>query len=247
MHRSRRRPRPRRRTAGRSRWRRRRPESAAGWWPRPTRRIARRGARWRSATLVVIASWPSWRSPHRATRTGPHRSRSSPIRSIWPCGSAVTSCSSTSSRPAHTIPAAFTARPGSATATRRISPDRPLTLASYVARALPEAYVEHLAAGEALPDMPLFLTPTAYINIPLEPTYQAAYRGPAGHADRADRTPPDLSPVRDMRRGHDRALRARPASGRREQGAWRVMTGRYSARRGSAGARPRPPRPRAAP
>jgi hypothetical protein len=31
--------------------------------------------------------------------------------------------------------------------------------------------------GEALPEMPLFLTPEAYVNVPLESTCQAAYQG----------------------------------------------------------------------
>ena len=53
----------------------------------------------------------------------------------------------------------------------------PLTLASYVGGSRPEAYLEHLAAGSALVDMPLFHTPDRYINAPLEPTYLAAYRG----------------------------------------------------------------------
>ncbi len=40
-----------------------------------------------------------------------------------------------------------------------------------------EIYVEHVALGALLPDMALFLRPDRYINVPLEPTYQAAYRG----------------------------------------------------------------------
>jgi hypothetical protein len=39
------------------------------------------------------------------------------------------------------------------------------------------AYVEPVAIGEALIEMPLFLAHEWYINVPLEPTYQAAYRG----------------------------------------------------------------------
>jgi hypothetical protein len=31
--------------------------------------------------------------------------------------------------------------------------------------------------GDVLPDMPLFLQPDWYVNVPLESTYQAAYRG----------------------------------------------------------------------
>jgi hypothetical protein len=57
-------------------------------------------------------------------------------------------------------------------------PERePLTLASYEAGVMPEAYVEHLALGDPLPDIPLFLDIGTYINVPLEPTYQTAFRG----------------------------------------------------------------------
>jgi hypothetical protein len=40
-----------------------------------------------------------------------------------------------------------------------------------------DVYLEHLAVDAPLPEMPLFLTPDRYVNVPLEPTYQAAYRG----------------------------------------------------------------------
>lgn len=53
----------------------------------------------------------------------------------------------------------------------------PLTLASYVADTRPEAYLEHLAVGGPLPEMPLFLQLESYINVPLEATYQVAYHG----------------------------------------------------------------------
>ncbi len=53
--------------------------------------------------------------------------------------------------------------------------DKPLTLAAYVAQPAPTAYVEPVAVGDALPDMPLFLTPDEYIYVPLESTYRVAY------------------------------------------------------------------------
>ncbi len=56
-------------------------------------------------------------------------------------------------------------------------PDRPLTLAAYTAGRMPMAYVEPLALGAVLPDMPLFLDPGWYVNVPLEQTYLAAWRG----------------------------------------------------------------------
>jgi hypothetical protein len=57
-------------------------------------------------------------------------------------------------------------------------PDGPLTLASYVwDDEKPRAYLEPVAVGQRLIDMPLFLTAERYVNVPLEPTYLAAYRG----------------------------------------------------------------------
>src|SRR5665213_806654 len=56
-------------------------------------------------------------------------------------------------------------------------PGEPLTMASYVAGSQPDVYEEPLAVGSALADMPLFLNPDRYVNVPLGPTYQAAFRG----------------------------------------------------------------------
>jgi hypothetical protein len=53
--------------------------------------------------------------------------------------------------------------------------DKPLTLAAYVAGLVKTAYVEPLAVGDVLPDMPLFLDPEQYVYVPLEATYGAAY------------------------------------------------------------------------
>jgi hypothetical protein len=53
----------------------------------------------------------------------------------------------------------------------------PAALASYAAGEVVEIFVEHLPVGAPLPEMPLFLRPDRYINVPLEPTYQAAYAG----------------------------------------------------------------------
>ena len=55
--------------------------------------------------------------------------------------------------------------------------DEPLTLASYSAGPPVEIYLEHLAVSGNLPDMPLFLTPDRYVNVPLSATNQSAYRG----------------------------------------------------------------------
>ncbi len=53
--------------------------------------------------------------------------------------------------------------------------DKPLTLAAYTGGLLPQAYVEPIALGAVLPDMPLFLEEDWYINVPLEATYMEAY------------------------------------------------------------------------
>ena len=55
--------------------------------------------------------------------------------------------------------------------------DKPLTLAAYTGGPFPTAYVEPAAVGTPLPDMPLFLDPEWYIDVPLEETYMAAWRG----------------------------------------------------------------------
>jgi hypothetical protein len=57
--------------------------------------------------------------------------------------------------------------------------DKPLTLAAYAAERDDRfaAYVEPLAVGDAICDMPLFLTPTEYVYAPLEETYGQAWSG----------------------------------------------------------------------
>ncbi len=55
--------------------------------------------------------------------------------------------------------------------------DKPLTLASYAADEGPQAYIEHAGVGDPLHPMPLFLDRGRYINLPLEETYQTAWRG----------------------------------------------------------------------
>lgn len=57
----------------------------------------------------------------------------------------------------------------------RLPPDKPLTLAAYAGGEVPRAFVEPVAVGDRLPDMPLFLTPDEHVQVPLEATYQAAF------------------------------------------------------------------------
>lgn len=54
-------------------------------------------------------------------------------------------------------------------------PDKPLTLAAYAAGPERVAYIEPVAVGDALPDMPLFLTADEYVPCPLEATYQTEW------------------------------------------------------------------------
>ena len=53
--------------------------------------------------------------------------------------------------------------------------DKRLACISYVGGPGAEAFIEPIAVGDGLPDMPLFLTPDVYISVPLEATYQAAW------------------------------------------------------------------------
>src|SRR5206468_115725 len=56
-----------------------------------------------------------------------------------------------------------------------LPPDKPLTVASYSAGEVKTAYVEPVAVGDGLPDMPLFLEPETYVPAPLEATYQTTW------------------------------------------------------------------------
>jgi hypothetical protein len=56
-----------------------------------------------------------------------------------------------------------------------LPPDKPLTVASYSTGAEITAYVEPVAVGDPLPDMPVFLTAGRYVLCPLEATYQTAW------------------------------------------------------------------------
>ena len=54
-------------------------------------------------------------------------------------------------------------------------PDKPLTLAAYESAGGLRAYVEPVAVGDELIDMPLFLSVDRYVPVPLEATYRAAF------------------------------------------------------------------------
>ncbi|HYT95428.1 MAG TPA: DUF4058 family protein [Gemmataceae bacterium] len=53
--------------------------------------------------------------------------------------------------------------------------DKPLTLVAYECDLTTRAYIEPIAVGDALPNMPLFLMPNGCIMTPLEATYQTAF------------------------------------------------------------------------
>jgi hypothetical protein len=53
--------------------------------------------------------------------------------------------------------------------------DEPLTLASYESAETVRAFVEPVAVGDVLPEMPLFLRAGAHVPVPLGATYDAAF------------------------------------------------------------------------
>lgn len=55
--------------------------------------------------------------------------------------------------------------------------DRPFAFASYTGGKPTKAYVSFVALGDALPIVPLFLTPERFVNLELEPGYVEAYAG----------------------------------------------------------------------
>jgi len=53
--------------------------------------------------------------------------------------------------------------------------DKLLTVVAYAAAEPKTAYVEPVAVGDPLPDLPIFLAPGIYVPAPLESTYQATW------------------------------------------------------------------------
>lgn len=52
----------------------------------------------------------------------------------------------------------------------------PVTVASYTIHDDIDAYVDYVAFSDPLPDLPIFIAPGRYINVPLEITYQASWQ-----------------------------------------------------------------------
>lgn len=53
--------------------------------------------------------------------------------------------------------------------------EQPLTLVAYSAGPIRQAFIEPVAVGDILPDMPLFLEPELYVPVPLERSYCDAF------------------------------------------------------------------------
>lgn len=69
---------------------------------------------------------------------------------------------------------------GNARELSRLPADEPLLLVSYraampIVEFTPQAFIEPLRVGAQLPDMPVWLDPDLYVNVPLEKTYMAAW------------------------------------------------------------------------
>jgi hypothetical protein len=54
--------------------------------------------------------------------------------------------------------------------------DKSLTVVGYDAGEVKVAYIEPLAVGDPIPDMPVFLQPEVWVPVPLEATYQTTWR-----------------------------------------------------------------------
>lgn len=57
-----------------------------------------------------------------------------------------------------------------------VTPDESLAVMAYRSDVVPTAYFTPFAVGDTLPEMPLFLDPDRYVDVPLEETYAEAWR-----------------------------------------------------------------------
>ena len=55
--------------------------------------------------------------------------------------------------------------------------NKPLTMVAYECGPVTRAYIEPIAVGDELPEMPLFVEPESHILVPLEKTYRASFAG----------------------------------------------------------------------
>jgi hypothetical protein len=56
-----------------------------------------------------------------------------------------------------------------------LPPDKPLTVVAYMGGTIKRAYIEPVAVGDPLPDLPIFLSTERYIPAPLDATYQTTW------------------------------------------------------------------------
>ncbi len=77
----------------------------------------------------------------------------------------------------------------------------PLTLVAYSAGVRKTAHIEPTAVGRTLIDMPLFLRPEWYVNVPLQTTYDAAFRGVPKKYKQVLEAPPAARAASVARRG----------------------------------------------
>ena len=56
-----------------------------------------------------------------------------------------------------------------------LPPDKQLTVSAYQAAPIKKAYVEPVAVGDSLPEMPIFLLDDQYVLAPLDETYRASW------------------------------------------------------------------------
>jgi hypothetical protein len=75
-----------------------------------------------------------------------------------------------------------------------LPPDKRLTVAAYAAGTETVVYVEPVAVGDSLPDMPVFLTADRYVSCPLEDSYQTAWEQFPAPLKGALAAPPTASP-----------------------------------------------------
>ena len=57
----------------------------------------------------------------------------------------------------------------------KLPAEKPLTMVAYDAGPPKAAYIEPIAVGDELTEMPLFLRPGIYVPTPLESTYKATW------------------------------------------------------------------------
>lgn len=76
--------------------------------------------------------------------------------------------------------------------------DKPLTCVSYLGDPEMQVFLEPVAVGDLLPEMPLFLPRQTYVAVPLEATYNAAWESVPGFLRDELSAPPSVGRKRDV-------------------------------------------------